>query len=439
MNIPSRILKQNFLLTSIIGILAIVGILGQIAASVSADGILSLDQQAISHIVYIVVGLILIQAISLIETSYINNAMPIVVIALTGIILLAATLLFGPTIANVKRWLVIGGIQIQTSEIIKICSIFIMAYMVDRIFTVDKTEWWLYCFVALYLLVATLLIFIQPHGSMSIIHLAMVALLFFIFNRSFYQSLYIGVIVVLGGIGIFGLVASAGSWALIAIILAVVIAIFGLYSSNISWKFILIGAAAAVLLGGVFYLGWENVLRDYQKERITTFLSPEDNVQDSGFNVEQSLVAIGSGGILGKGFANGTQSRLQFLPEFRTDFIFASLAEQYGFVGGVVIIASYLTIVLITLYYAYKLYDDDKFKSVLLMGFGIKILLEISVNLGTNLALIPATGIPLPLLSLGGSNILLSCFSFGLIQSIISGRVVKIGPLGNFDTEDFLI
>ena len=177
-----------------------------------------------------------------------------------------------------------------------------------------------------------------------------------------------------------------------------------------------------ILLGLSSLIMYKSVLREYQKDRIVAFLNPTENTGDIGFNVNQARIAIGSGQIWGKGFGNGTQSKRDFLPEHQTDFIYASFAEEFGLVGSLLLLFLYSVILIRGLVVSVD-NSDDSFLSMILIGIIMKILLEIFINIGTNTGLIPATGIPLPLISAGGTITVMTLFALGVIQSIINRSV----------------
>lgn len=166
---------------------------------------------------------------------------------------------------------------------------------------------------------------------------------------------------------------------------------------------------------------WFN-LADYQKARIASFVNPEADIKGSGYNVFQSIVAVGSGGFTGKGVGQGSQSQLNFLPESHTDFIFATITEELGFFGSIMILFLYAVI-----FYRMKkiaILAPDNFGYLLSSGVMIMIFLQILVNIGMNIGLVPVTGIPLPFLSYGGSS-LLACFSaLGIVLNIYNKRTI---------------
>lgn len=161
-------------------------------------------------------------------------------------------------------------------------------------------------------------------------------------------------------------------------------------------------------------------LHGYQKERIFSFLSPEADPLGKGYNIIQSRVAVGSGEFLGRGLGRGTQSRLQFLPEFRTDFIFASIAEEMGFVGSLLILSLYLFLLTYLLRITQQV--SSQFNFLVIIGVVSMLIFQVFVNIGMNVGLLPITGITLPLISYGGSSLIATLLSLGMVASSVKKR-----------------
>ncbi len=174
----------------------------------------------------------------------------------------------------------------------------------------------------------------------------------------------------------------------------------------------------AVGLSGVIVVlfAWFFVFEPYQKNRIMTFLNPLENVRTSGYNVYQSQIAIGSGQLSGKGVGLGTQSRLEFLPEHETDFIFAAFAEEWGFIGAVLAVLLFAVLLLRILYNA--LLAQTNFETFFMLGVLFFFSVHIFVNVGMNVGLMPVTGIPLPFMSYGGSHTLIEWVALGIIMGM---------------------
>ena len=183
------------------------------------------------------------------------------------------------------------------------------------------------------------------------------------------------------------------------------------------WYFAAVIAAGVGLIYAVFAsrgTDWQ-LIKDYQFKRIDTFLDPSTDPLGAGYHITQSKIALGSGGWTGKGFMQGTQSRLNFLPEKHTDFIFTTLAEEFGFVGGISLLALYGLIIFFCVVSAVQ--DKDRFGALLTGGLAEAFFFFWAVNMAMVMGLIPVVGVPLPLVSYGGSAMLVLLISFGLIQS----------------------
>ena len=200
-------------------------------------------------------------------------------------------------------------------------------------------------------------------------------------------------------------------------LLIAVSGIFVLFLAGIRWRVIawfvaLVGMAAPIM--------WFFGMRDYQKQRVLTFLNPESDPLGSGWNIIQSKTAIGSGGLSGKGYLQGTQSHLDFLPESHTDFIVAVLAEEFGFMGIVALVLVYLLIVMRGLYIA--AYAQDTYSRLLAGSLTLTFFIYAFVNMGMVSGLLPVVGVPLPLVSYGGTSIVTLMAAFGILMSIHTHR-----------------
>ncbi len=190
-----------------------------------------------------------------------------------------------------------------------------------------------------------------------------------------------------------------------------------------TWMF----AVVVALAGGAVPVVWR-FMREYQKQRIMTFLDPESDPLGSGYHIMQSKIALGSGGLFGKGFMLGTQSHLNFLPEKQTDFIFTQMAEEWGMVGGVALLALYTLIIIWG--YALSLRCRTQFGRLVGLGLTTTFFLYVFINIARVMGLVPVVGVPLPLISYGGTAMLTLLFGFGLILSAYIHRDVPIGRHG---------
>ena len=197
-----------------------------------------------------------------------------------------------------------------------------------------------------------------------------------------------------------------------------------LFLAGLSWWWI---APALAGVAGAVPTAWQFVLHDYQKRRGLTFLDPESDALGAGWNITQAKIAIGAGGMTGKGFLQGTQSRLNFLPEKQTDFIWTSLCEEFGFVGAVALLILFAVVIYygITIAMAAR----SQFARLLAMGVTLNFFFYILINASMVMGLIPVVGIPMPLISYGGSAMLSVKFGFGLLMSVHVHRQVEIPRL----------
>ena len=200
-------------------------------------------------------------------------------------------------------------------------------------------------------------------------------------------------------------------------ILVLLIACTMMFYVGLRWT-----TVVSVLLGTipVIYTGWHYFLREYQKERILNFINPDRDPLGSGYHIIQSKIAVGSGGILGKGFLNGTQSHLRFLPEQHTDFAFSVFAEEWGFIGCLMLIVLYLLLILWGLNIAGRC--NDRFGSLMAVGVTAMLFWHILINMGMVIGLFPVVGVPLPFFSYGGTSMITSMLGVSILLNISMRR-----------------
>ncbi len=197
--------------------------------------------------------------------------------------------------------------------------------------------------------------------------------------------------------------------AMITLIITVSIIIFAKVHKNALWS-------ALLLIIFVTPITWHFGLKEYQKNRIFTFISPGRDPRGTGYNTIQSKIAIGSGKFFGKGFQKGTQSQLEFLPERHTDFIFSALSEEHGFIGSVITLLLFTLLILIGFHTAFQ--SRDKEGIFLCVGMSFYLFWHIFINMGMTMGLLPVVGIPLPLFSYGGSSLITTMTALGIISSV---------------------
>ncbi|OTG93719.1 rod shape-determining protein RodA [Acinetobacter sp. ANC 3832] len=193
--------------------------------------------------------------------------------------------------------------------------------------------------------------------------------------------------------------------------------IFVLFLSGLSWKMIMAAFAAAAV---VIPIAWEFLLHDYQRQRVLTLLNPEADALGTGWNIIQSKTAIGSGGFAGKGFLEGTQSHLHFLPEGHTDFIIAAFSEEFGLIGIVILITLYFAIIFRTFQISLQCFHN--YGRLVAGAFGMSFFVYVFVNAGMVSGILPVVGVPLPFMSYGGTAIITLMATFGIVMSIHTHR-----------------
>jgi len=324
-----------------------------------------------------------------------------------SLVLLVLVLLFGKKISGSKSWFSVGGFGIQPSEFAKIATILAVANFLskteDGFRNVNKLMEFLK--VCAFILVPVLLIMRQPDMGTSLVFLSMLLPILFWVGLSPYVLFVIisPVIVIVGAF--FGMTYFIVTLVMVGLILL-------LFKRNI-----LLTAGILVLN---FAIGFSvdtlyHKLQPYQQNRIKAVFDPTTDPLGSGYNVIQSKVAIGSGGLFGKGFLEGTQTQLKFIPEQWTDFIYCMIGEEFGFAGSVIILALYMIIIFQLVNNAYM--TKNRFLSVACIGFASIIFFHLVINVGMTIGIMPVIGIPLPLMSYGISSLLSFLVMMGIGMS----------------------
>lgn len=352
----------NFIGTAVV--LAIIGCLLVYSATYYSDpGLGTFKKQML----WVGIGILLMAAFMVVDYHVLFDIAPI--LYGIGVILLIYLVLFGKLTANVKSWIRIGGFQFQPSEFMKIFT----ALMVARYFDSNDRA------------------YLTPRSFMWAMGLI---------------GLPVGLIIIQPDFG-----TAASFFPLVAVAM-----FFGGIRMRVWVAMILIVAIA--LPAGYFFF-----LKPYQRERIMIFLNPERDPLGSGYQVTQAKIAIGSGGIHGKGFRHGTQAKLEFLPARHTDFIFAVLGEEWGFIGVVIVLGLYLFLVMQALTFAKQARDrGGTFLIICLISF---IMFHVLINVSMQIGILPTTGIPLPLISYGGSSTMMFFIAIGLIANVDMRRFVN--------------
>ncbi|HUP49107.1 MAG TPA: rod shape-determining protein RodA [Thermoanaerobaculia bacterium] len=352
----------NFIGTAFV--LAAIGVVLIYSATWFSDPNLTIVKR---QMIWIGIGVALMIAFMIVDYRVLFDIAPILYVI--GLLLLVYLLIWGQVTANVKSWVHIGPFQFQPSEFMKIFT----ALMLARYFeSNDRAYLNLRSFlVAMGIIAAPVaLIIIQPDFGTAASFFPLVAVAMFF-----------------GGI-------RARIW--VAMILLVALAM------PAAWYFF---------------------LKPYQRERLVVFMNPERDPLGSGYQVTQAKIAIGSGGIHGKGFKQGTQARLRFIPEHHTDFIFAVLGEEWGFIGVLIVLGLYLFLIVQALTFAKHARDrGGTFLVICLISF---VIFHVFIHVAMQIGVLPTTGIPLPLVSYGGSSTLMFFIAVGLMANVDMRRFVN--------------
>ena len=285
-----------------------------------------------------------------------------------SIVLLVVVEFYGVAGMGAVRWIDLGFMRLQPSEIVKVTVVMFLASYYDWL-PKNKVSRPLWIFLPLIIIILPVLMVLRQ------------------------PDLGTGLLILIGGLTI-------------------------LFVAGVSWiYFLLSGLGIFTFVFSIFYFrGTEfQILKDYQYRRIDTFLDPANDPLGAGYHITQSKIALGSGGFSGRGFMQGTQSRLNFLPEKHTDFIFTTLAEEFGFVGGFTLLGLYFLMIIFCGIVA--LGCKDRYSGLIVSGLNMTFFLYFAVNMAMVMGMAPVVGVPLPLVSYGGSAMFVIMVAFGLIQS----------------------
>ncbi|MFL2719854.1 MAG: rod shape-determining protein RodA, partial [Gammaproteobacteria bacterium] len=345
----SRIYFDQYLFISI----TLLSIMGLVFLYSASQGNI---ETTVKQSLFVVLGLILMFLLSQIDPDfYKNNSLLFLIFS---IVLILTTMIFGKEVNGAKRWLDLGFFTLQSSEIVKIAlPVFLAAYLYDKPLPISLLNTLISMMV---ILIIVNLVRIQPDLGTSLV--------------IFIAGLYV------------------------------------LFLAGLSWRFI--GISFGTFILSLPFI-WNNFLEPFQRQRILTLLDPNADPYGSGWNITQSKIAIGSGGIKGKGYGEGSQAHLDFLPETETDFIFSVIAEEFGFIGACILISTFFFIMLRCFFLAIN--ARDRFCRLTIGGLSLLFISTIFINLAMVVGIIPVVGMPLPFISKGGSSLLSFYIAFGII------------------------
>ncbi len=314
------------------------------------------------QIIWITLGVLVFLITSQIDFRFLRMRSTVISLFLFAVFLLLAVFIFGDVTKGAQSRFSLGAFAVQPSEFAKLVVIIVLAKYFNR-----------------------------RH-----MHIAQL-------RHIFISGLYAGVLFLL-----IMLQPDLGSAVMLFSVWAGIV-----FVSGISKKHIIM---VLTILFTASFIFWNFGLQEYQKARIKTFLNPLSDIYGSGYNAYQSVIAVGSGGLFGKGIGYGTQSKLKFLPEYQTDFIFASFAEEWGFLGVILLFVLFGLLIGRILYIA--TYGESNFEKLFAVGVATLFMAHITVHVGMNMGLLPVTGITLPFLSYGGSHLLVEFLALGILSSM---------------------
>ncbi len=354
-----------------------------------------------------VVSLILFFVLYMFPTSYFKDS-SIYMYALS-IFMLLLVLVVGRKISGARSWITFAGFGFQPSEFAKIGMIFLISNFLSKQDTEIDSFRDILKTLAMGML-PVVLILVQPDLGSTFVFFAVILVLMYWKGISL-----LGLFIVLAP----GLVAIASLFGIYSFIAALVVVIAALFYFK---KDIISSAAVfAINLAAGFFADYVyKALSEHQQTRIRSFIDPTADPLGAGYNAIQAKVAIGSGGLLGKGFLHGNQTQLQFIPEQWTDFIFCVIGEEFGFIGSLIILALFVVLFLRILKIATS--TKDEFLSLLIIGIFTVYLAHFIINLGMVVGFMPVIGIPLPFVSYGGSSLLINMGMLGIVANVYRTR-----------------
>ena len=355
---PTKILLTKFLKINWVIVLCVVflGLVGVAALYSAAGG--NWNPWAKSHLTRLIIGVFLMFIITFIHPKFFYKLT--LISFLLGLLSLVFVNFFG--VGSVQRWITIGGLNVQPSELMKFALILMLARYFDQLSKINFNRLFSYVIPILYIIIPGLIVISQP-------------------------DLGTGLTIIILGFAI-------------------------LFYVGVSLKFVFIFLLTFISSVPII---WQQ-LYNYQKNRILVFLNPEIDSLGSGYQIIQSKIAIGSGGLFGKGYLLGSQSRLNYLPEKHTDFIFTLISEELGFFGAMTIILIFCVLIASIVKISFTV--DTLFSKVIVFGVGLLIFLYLTLNIGMVCGLLPVVGAPLPLISYGGTSLFTILITVGVVLSI---------------------
>lgn len=378
-------------------LLVIMGLLSIYAAVYNPEhpSIFDQSQQYGSQFIWILTSFVLAFIILMLDVKFFTSFSYLIYGG--SVFLLLLVLFFGKEVAGSKSWIQIGGFGLQPAEFAKFATNLALARYLSGLNINLKTPKNVFISGALIFIPLGMILLQNDTGS---------AMVFMAFILVLYREGFSGNFLIFGFVAVvlFVLTLMVGKFLVLGIVAAITLVLFFITQKVRENLFILFGIflLIAAFIFSVDY-AFENVLQEHQKTRIEVLLGKKTDIQGAGYNVHQSLIAIGSGGFSGKGFLQGTQTKYKFVPAQSTDFIFCTVGEEWGFIGSSLVIVLFLVLIIRLLFAAER--QRSAFSRI--YGYGVASLLffHLAVNIGMTIGLAPVIGIPLPFFSYGGSSL----------------------------------
>ena len=399
--IISKLYSFDWIIISIVILLIFIGILAIQSATLEQSAS-SIQKNFQKQIIWGSLGLIIFFSMSVLSFRWIYAVSYLILLG--GVILLVLTYLPGLGSGVSRRWVSLGGMSFQPSEFMKVFLIIGLARLLtDNIKYLNSAKGLIPPFTIT--LIISLIILRQPDLGTALV-----------FPAILFPMLYWAGVPVLTLFTIIApLVSLISAFNLLSFVFWIGLLLLLLWIARRSLRFIVIMFLLNVSVGLATPIMWSN-LKPYQQQRIQTYVNRQLDPRGSGYQVLQSKVAIGSGGIYGKGLGDGTQTQLKFLPEQHTDFIISLIGEELGFIGVSIILLLFMVLILRIIHIASS--TINLFESFILIGTVALVVFQVFVNVGMTTGLIPVTGLPLPFISYGGSSLLAIMMLMGLVQSV---------------------
>ena len=361
------------------------------------------------------IGLIVIFLFQFIDIKFFERYASI--LYLLSMLSLLGLWLFGTDVSGARSWYTIGGFSLQPSEFAKVAVALAIAKHLGSFNTlIDRVKDYLGAFVII--AIPAILTILQPDPGTAMVLLSF----FFVLHAEGLSTYYLNTLVLLFGLFILTLLIGANFTLITIGVLSLFVFIYMRLRKlkKALWPLILISFLCAAFTLSVSYI-FDNVFEQRHRDRFNILLGKEVDIRGVGYNINQSQIAIGSGGGLGKGFLQGTQTKGGFVPEQQTDYIFTTVGEEWGFLGTALVLSLFMMLMTQIIKTAYK--QKNTFSRVFCLGFACVLLIHVGINLGMVVGLVPTIGIPLPLMSYGGSSLLAFSMFMGIYLRLYFQRI----------------